>query len=275
MSPRIWKGSEVSTEHLRFTKSKGKFISVECFNQERKKSEKFYLLTPKMEYYLPVRYERLRISLFLDKDRNTKFSGFFKELDEYIPKIAYKNRKEWFEGDEMITDMDFESFFENYYHQVQTDKDTKQDCLRFNLPLDLDRTLYNEENKLIESSIGLDPLQELAFSKYRVSILLRCRGIWINEEAYGLSWDAYQLKVFEVDKSLPQGCQFLPDLEAVRNHVPKPILIREIEPPKADIIPSPSNPNDIQSESQDNNSEKDSDIESAKPKIVNYLMMDD
>ena len=78
--------------------------------------------------------------------------------------------------------------------------------------------------------VGLDPLQELAFSKYRIAVILECRGLWINEEAYGLSWNARQIKVFPPKSRLPMGSVFLDDLEAVREHipeVPKPTPVKE------------------------------------------------
>ena len=88
-------------------------------------------------------------------------------------------------------------------------KSAKTDCIRFNL-FDTDNLIYNENNEMMEKTKNKeDPLQELAFSKYHISMILKCRGIWIVEEAYGLSWDIYQIKLFKPKIELPIGCQFL------------------------------------------------------------------
>lgn len=246
-TPKIWKASEISITNLVFTK-KAKSVTVQYSQPlgcqaglDRPTGASasqssiglqgipLYLLSPKFEYSLPVKWERLRLSVYLNclkandslcQPKGKQFGILFKQLDEYIPNIAYKNRKEWF--DESLWESDLTTFQENYRRQIAYDKEKELDCIRFNL-MDTEGMIYNESNKLIDTIA--DPLQELAFSKHHISILLKCRGIWIVEEAYGLSWDIVQIKLYKPKIALPIGCRPL-DYDAIKAHQPTEIKIQ-------------------------------------------------
>ena len=252
-TPKIWKASEISIQNIVFEK-KTKIVST-YYPSSTKVLEPLYLLTPKLEYNLPVQWERLRLTIYLMPDsinsvidnnepetiqkeninaiqqtntpvaqsklKGKQFGRLFKQLDEVIPNMAYKNRKLWF--DESLWEAEPSVFQENYRRQVSYDKDKARDCVKFNL-MDTADLIYNEANQLIDTIA--DPLQELAFSKHYISMLLKCRGIWIVEEAYGLSWDIMQIKMYQPKNVLPSGCRAL-DYTDIKNHQLAEIKMQE------------------------------------------------
>lgn len=259
-TPKIWKASEISVENFIFSK-KNKSVSVE-YSPKIGDKVPLYLLSPKLEYSLPVKWEKLRLSVYLQESNKSQggkitgkqFGSLFKQLDEYLPVLAHKNRKEWF--DESLWDSDISAFQENYRRQIAFDKEKGLECIRFNL-IDPEGMIYNENNQLIDTNT--DPLQELAFSKHYISILLKCRGIWIVEEAYGLSWDIIQMKLYEPKNTLPIGCHPL-EYDAIKSHQPSEIKI-QAKPNLSGIDMTPmgiSEPDPLQNEP-----------------IINYLMKDD
>lgn len=268
MAIKIWKGSELDIKYVGYKKSTGKTIYVTYAPTASTgiSLDKFYISTPKLSYSLPVKYEKLRITLFLKT--NSKFKIFLKHLDEYIPKIAFDNRKDWFDEDLVTNDQ--ESFYKNYHKQIQSDKNTKLDCIRFNLPPDLEKTTFNEMNQLIDTKIGLDPFQELSFSQGQISLLLKCRGIWINQEAYGVSWDVVQLKIFRPADTLPKGSLILTTLDQVKAYQPKFNSTSIMQ-----VLPNSKNDPEIGPVDEKIGSDIEGDEIIQKKEIVNYLIIDE
>jgi len=179
---KYFKCSEINLEKFKAGKS-GKFIPIKYDNQP------LYLLMPKMKFFIPAKYEKLRLSLYFGQGKS-QCQQFFQELDEYVAKLAYTNRFQWF-SDEPIHNLDFVSFFDNYHQQIQYENE--KSCIRVNLPTNLHNIVYDCNNKQMEN-----PLQELLFSQSKISIIIKCKGIWINEETFGLYWEVVQMKLFPI-----------------------------------------------------------------------------
>lgn len=246
-SPKIWKASEICLDNMVFTK-KTKSVSVTYLNKP------LYLQSPKLEYNLPMKWDRLRLSLYL-KASDKIFSPLFQQLDQYIPELAYKMRKEWF--DESLWDGDPDLFRENYRRQVMHDTTKNLDCIRFNI-LDTEKIIYNEQNQLLDE-VG-DPIQELAFSKYNIVVLLKCRGIWVVEESFGLSWDVIQLKLYKPKTCLPLGSHQI-TYSDIKDHHAKEVKIQA----KNNLVGIDMTSNNIPLESDPLKDEP----------VINYLMRDD
>ena len=124
-APQIRKSSEISVSNMVFTK-KAKTIAVQ-YSVDGGKLEPLYLLSPKLEYSLPVKYQKLRLTVYLsdstDSTKKTKFGTLFEEIDKFIPELAFKHRKEWF--DESLWDSNVNTFRESYKRQIGYDKERK------------------------------------------------------------------------------------------------------------------------------------------------------
>lgn len=272
----LLKPNQFQPQDIQYSKSQGTSIRVAL------QKKPIRIQVTKAEYSLPMKFDKFRLNLFLDgytdgKTHNQShqiqiLQDKLLELDQSIPKLAYKHRKRWFTED--LWDESLETFQENYYSLVQTDKVTNRNCLKlnlFNTNSNLSCETYNENKELMTDPIAV--LQELAFSDNLLSGIIQSKYIWINEEAFGMNWEILQMKINPIVK-MPIGSNILAEYDDVIKHEFKPIdSLNQQETKSTKLLAS----NEKESPANTNNSEsQDVDLQQFEVKqFKNYLLEED
>jgi hypothetical protein len=148
----------------------------------------------KLHYSLPLKYDKLRLSIQLGQ--KSKLYKLLESLDDMIPRLAYENRKIWFSED--LWDNELDIFQTNYHKLLQLSDENESNYanLGFNLFFrynNLTVEIYDHNNKIIKDQVKI--IQELGFGDYLLSGLFQIKSIWFNNEAYGISLELLQLKM--------------------------------------------------------------------------------